>query len=63
MPSLFPITIDDEIAEVRREIQLRERVYPNWVHTGRLKQERADRQLEAMRAVMARLETIRDAGE
>ena len=59
MPDLLPITIEDEIAEVDREIRLRERVYPNWVSAGRLKQERADRQLELMRAVKQRLEALR----
>ncbi|HUC70346.1 MAG TPA: hypothetical protein VMS01_04060 [Stellaceae bacterium] len=42
-----------QIACVKREIALRERVYPKWVAGGRMKQEAADRELTTMRAVLA----------
>jgi hypothetical protein len=50
------ITIDDEIACVRREIAMRQRVYPAWVAKGKMKQEKADHEIAAMRAVLIRLE-------
>jgi hypothetical protein len=56
---LLPITLDDEIAAVRREIAMRERVYPRQVSAGRLRQTAADRELALMRAVLATLLTLR----
>lgn len=50
------ITIDEQIACVRREISMRERVYPRWVESGRLTQQKADAETNAMRAVLATLE-------
>lgn len=55
-----PITLDDEIAEVIREIELRERNYPKWVDAGRLRQEHADRRLAVMKSA---LQTLRDLKE
>jgi len=55
-PATFSIT--DQIACVRREIGMRERVYPKWVSAGRMKQDAADRELAAMRAVLTTLETL-----
>lgn len=51
-----PVPIDEQIAEVEREIALRERVYPNWVAKGRMNQARAD---EAMARIRAALTTLR----
>ena len=59
MTDLFPATLDDQIAEVRRELALRERVYPNFVAKKRLTQEKADRHMAAMRAVLQTLEGMR----
>jgi len=36
-----------------RELKLRERNYPRWVHLGRMAQKEADRELAAMRAILA----------
>jgi hypothetical protein len=52
---MFTATLAEQVACVRREIALRERVYPNWVAAGRMKQTEATCQLETMRAV---LETV-----
>jgi len=57
MSDFFQPSKVDQIAEVKREIALRERVYPKWVEAGRLKQDKADRQLAIMRAVLATLES------
>ena len=58
---LLPITLDDEIAAVRREIAMREHVYPRQVSAGRLRQTAADRELALMRAVLRTLLTLRSA--
>jgi hypothetical protein len=54
------ISLHEQIVCVRREIGMRERVYPKWVSAGRMKQYVADREIAAMRAVLATLEMLRD---
>lgn len=51
---IYPLS--DQIAEVRREIKQRERVYGRWVAEGRMKEAAASLQLGRMRAVLATLE-------
>jgi hypothetical protein len=60
-PDLFPdqaaaAAPQAEIACVKREIKMRERVYPRWVADGRMTQQLADREIELMKAVLRRLE-------
>lgn len=55
-----PITLDDEIAEVSREIELRERNYPKWIDMGRLRQDHADRRLAVMLSVLKRLRGLKE---
>lgn len=52
-----PVTLDEQIAEVDRELQFRERVYPRWVNsvTPRLSRMAAAQHLARMRAVRASL--------
>jgi hypothetical protein len=40
----------DQIAELRRELALRQRVYPQWIAKGSMKQEAADRSMARMQA-------------
>jgi len=40
-----------KLACVEREIKMRERVYPRWVAAGKMSQEKADLELEVMRAI------------
>lgn len=54
----LPITLPAQIAEVEREIKLRQRVYPRWVGLGKLSQMQADRQIEVMRAVAESLHRL-----
>lgn len=49
---------DALLACVKREIKMRERVYPGWIAHGRMKQRSADTELETMRAVLAVLEQL-----
>lgn len=53
------ITIEQQLAAVRREIAMRKNVYPKWVTTGRMKLEKADAEIAAMQAVHDTLETGR----
>lgn len=49
------ISLTEQITCARREIAFRERVYVRWVSEGKLKQDKADHELAAMRAVLATL--------
>lgn len=51
-------TIAQQIACVKREIAMRERVYPKWVASGRMKPEAAEREIATMTAVLRSLEEI-----
>lgn len=57
---LPPVTINDQIACVEREIQQRRRVYPRLIAKGSMKQGTADEEIRRMEAV---LETVRAAQE
>ncbi len=52
-------TLAEQIAEVARECAMRERVYGNWVLSGKMKFEDSQRQIRRMRAVLATLERLR----
>jgi hypothetical protein len=59
MSDLFPITLAEQIAEVRRELRMREAVYPREVaRRGRFTQAQADRQINTMRAALETLERL-----
>lgn len=64
MSALFetPIPIDAQIAEVQREIAMRERCYPKWVGERRMLQKHADKYLDAMREVLKTLNTVKAQG-
>lgn len=52
----LPIPLAAQIDCVRREIAMRERVYPRWVAASKMKAGKADQEIEAMRAVLHTLE-------
>jgi hypothetical protein len=54
-------SLDEQIACVRREIDLRERLYPRWVAMQKMTQTSSDRELAAMRAVLATLLSKQEA--
>lgn len=54
-----PISIDDQIACIKRELRMRQSVYPRWIGAGRMKQQDAERELRAMQAVLTTLERVR----
>lgn len=50
------ITLNEQIACVRREIAMRERVYPHWVAAGKMRDDKAKHEIAAMRSVLSTLE-------
>lgn len=46
------ISLGQQITAVKREIALRERVYPQWVKSGRMKQHNAEIEIANMKAVL-----------
>jgi hypothetical protein len=53
-------SIIDLVECAKRELALRQRVYPKWVASGRLDARKADHEIECMKAIVSRLEKIRD---
>lgn len=49
------ITIDDMIKCVEREIGMRQRVYPRWVESKKMSQEKADYEIKCMEYVLYQL--------
>lgn len=47
-----PITDADKIKCLKREIAMRENVYPSWVARGKMKQAAADREIAVLKAVL-----------
>lgn len=65
MADLFerePISLDEQIAELERELRQRERVYPRLIASGQLTKLRAERQVLVMQAALATLRAARDRG-
>jgi hypothetical protein len=52
------ITIEDQIKAVEREISMRRRVYPKWIISGRMSQEKAVKEVKAMEAVLETLKEV-----
>jgi hypothetical protein len=48
-------SLDQQISEVKREVEMRHRVYANMVRRGSLDQPTADHQYECMQAVLETL--------
>jgi hypothetical protein len=58
MPDLLPVTLGEQIAEVERELKLRESVYPRRIAAKQMSQTIADRGMDRMRAVLATLQGL-----
>ena len=56
--SNMTVPLEEQIACVIREIGLREKLYPRWVLAGKMTQARSDREISAMRAVLASLQAL-----
>jgi hypothetical protein len=59
MTELFPITIEDQIACVNREISMRKNAYPRFVANKQMTQEKADRELAVMSEVLTTLTLVK----
>ena len=63
MTDLFPaattadVRMAAKIAEIEREIKIRQGVYPRWVLAGKLTQELADRRILVLQAILEDLQT------
>ena len=58
------VSLDDQIAEVQRELTLRRRVYPRWVqHKYRTHSTAMGRQIAQMEAVLATLQACQREAE
>lgn len=60
MSDLYPVSIEDMVSEVERELNQRRQVYARLVHNGSLNRRVADRRFEVMSAVLALLLEARD---
>jgi len=57
------ITLEAQIREAERELQLRQRVYPRWVHHGKLNRATAEHRLQCQAAITSTLwELLRSGG-
>ena len=54
------ITLDQQIACLRREIAMRKNVYPKWIENKRMKQTQADHELAAMQACHDTIQAVVD---
>jgi len=48
-----PIPAADKLACAKRELAMRERVYPRWIDSGRISRIKAAQEIAAMRAIVA----------
>lgn len=54
----FTVSLNEQIAELDREIRLRERVYRNWIAAGKIKQDVAELRTARMRAAKDTLRNV-----
>jgi len=53
------ITLAEQLTAARRELAMRQRVYPNWVAVGKMKQEKADHELACMAAIVETIDKVK----
>jgi len=58
-----PITIEDEINELAREIGVRERVFPTMIAAKKMQQSTADRRIATMTQTLRRLRKLKEADD
>ena len=56
------ISLDQQIASLKREIAMRKNVYPKWVANGKMRQGEADHEIAAMTAALHTIMRIKDQG-
>lgn len=60
MSDLFPVSLDDMLAETEREIRFRQSVYPRTVLRREMRQTEADRHLQVMQTVRDFLKLVKN---
>ena len=55
------ISLDEQLAEVDRELAMRRRLYPRWAASGTLPQAQGDRQIAVLEAVRETVRLARSA--
>jgi len=63
MYRLFEFSIEEQIACIAREIQLRGKVYGRWITEKRMTREKAEHEFRCMQAVRDTLVAIRDGNK
>lgn len=48
----YAVTLETQIAELKRELAVREHVYAAWLTKGKMRQEDADKQMARMRGAL-----------
>lgn len=51
-------TLPDELNELRRELNAREALYPDWVILGKIRKDVAQHRIECLKATIKRLEKL-----
>jgi hypothetical protein len=59
MNTLFPPSIEEKIGCLERELRYRQRVYPRLVLAKKMSQQKADREIEVMAAILEDLKEKR----
>lgn len=59
---LFPVSIEEQIASVEREIRMRESAYPRWVEQRRMTVKTAEHEIACMQAVLTTLRRLEATG-
>lgn len=63
MPDGLTFTVADKLACAKRELAMRERVYPRWVKDQRMTKENSEKEIAIMRAIVADYQAQVDALE
>lgn len=57
-PKPMTVSIEDQIKCAQRELKYREWLYPVWVKDGKMKPDKALKELQAMRAIIETLKLL-----
>lgn len=60
MTDMFPITKADKLACVKRELELRRKVYPRWIGTQKMTDDKAAWELAVMEAIVKDYEELKE---
>jgi hypothetical protein len=56
------VSLSEQLRAAKRELAMRERVYPKWVAASKMKQDAADNEIHAMRAICRTLQALVNFG-